>query len=83
MGADFYEDEATEYLEDIGSVPPMGIGKNSVVDRAIIDKNARIGENCVITPDGKAPNVDNPNYYIRDGVVVVPKNAVIPSGTWI
>jgi glucose-1-phosphate adenylyltransferase len=83
MGADFYEDEASEYLENKGGVPPMGIGRNSVIDRAIIDKNARIGENCVITPDGKAPNVDNPNYYIRDGVVVVPKNAVIPNGTWI
>ena len=83
MGADFYEEESRENLEDIGSAPPMGIGRNSVIDRAIIDKNARIGENVVITPDGKAPNVDNPNYYIRDGVVVVPKNAVIPSGTWI
>jgi glucose-1-phosphate adenylyltransferase len=83
MGADLYEDEAAEILENRGPVPPMGIGRNSVVDRAIIDKNARIGENCVITPDGKAPNVDNPNYYIRDGVVVVPKNAVIPNGTWI
>jgi len=83
MGADFYEDEAAEAFENPGSVPPMGIGKNSVVDRAIIDKNARIGENCVITPDGKAPNVDNPNYYIRDGVVVIPKNAVISDGTWI
>src|SRR5271169_6013057 len=83
MGADFYEDEANEPSADGGTRPPIGIGRNSVIDRAIIDKNARIGESVVITPDGKAPNVDSSNYYIRDGVVVIPKNAVIPNGTWI
>jgi glucose-1-phosphate adenylyltransferase len=54
-----------------------------VIERAIIDKNARIGENVVITPNGKTSNVDAENYFIRDGVVVVPKNAVIPDGSWI
>jgi glucose-1-phosphate adenylyltransferase len=83
MGADFYEDEAREVFQVPGPNPPIGIGRNSVIDRAIIDKNARIGESVVITPDGKAPNVDSTNYYIRDGVVVIPKNAVIPNGTWI
>ena len=83
MGADFYEDEVNEVSQDQGMRPPMGIGRNSVIDRAIIDKNARIGESVVITPDGKAPNVDSANYYIRDGVVVIPKNAIIPDGTWI
>jgi glucose-1-phosphate adenylyltransferase len=80
MGADFYEELAEGTTPN---VPPIGIGRNSVVDRAIIDKNARIGENVVITPDGKAPNVDSENYYIRDGVVVIPKNAVLADGTWI
>jgi glucose-1-phosphate adenylyltransferase len=80
MGADFYEELAERTNPN---VPPIGIGRNSVVDRAIIDKNARIGENVVITPDGKAPNVDSENYYIRDGVVVIPKNAVLADGTWI
>jgi glucose-1-phosphate adenylyltransferase len=83
MGADYYEDEISQAFKDAGPRPPIGIGKNSVIDRAIIDKNARIGEHVVITPDGKAPNVDGANYYIRDGVVVIPKNAVIPDGTWI
>jgi glucose-1-phosphate adenylyltransferase len=83
MGADFYEDEANQAFEDAGPRPPIGIGRNSVIDRVIIDKNARIGESVLITPDGKAPNVDSTNYYIRDGVVVIPKNAVIPNGTWI
>jgi len=80
MGADFYEELAERTDRN---VPPIGIGRNSVVDRAIIDKNARIGENVVITPDGKAPNVDSENYYIRDGVVVIPKNAVLADGSWI
>ncbi len=81
-GADFYEDEANEPSADGGTRPPIGIGIREI-DRAIIDKNTRIGESVVITPDGKAPNVDSSNYYIRDGVVVIPKNAVIPNGTWI
>lgn len=80
MGADRYEDDAPRGRP---SDPPLGIGRNSVIDRAIIDKNARIGQGVVITPDGKAPNVDEQNFYIRDGVVVVPKNAVIPDGSWI
>jgi glucose-1-phosphate adenylyltransferase len=61
----------------------MGIGKNCVVDRAIIDKNARIGDGVVITPEGKSQNLDADNYFIRDGIIVVPKNAVIPAGFWI
>ena len=63
--------------------PAMGIGQNCVIDRAIIDKNARIGDGVVITPEGKSPNFDGDNYFIRDGIIVVPKNAVIPAGFWI
>jgi glucose-1-phosphate adenylyltransferase len=61
----------------------MGIGRNCVIDRAIIDKNARIADGVVITPEGKPPNLDADNYFIRDGIVVIPKNAVIPPGSWI
>lgn len=78
MGADFYDaDNASR------GGPELGIGKNCVIDQAIIDKNARIGDGCVITPDGKPDNFDGPNYYVRDGIVVVPKGASIPAGTWI
>jgi glucose-1-phosphate adenylyltransferase len=83
MGADFYEHEIEQAIPHSGPLPPIGIGRYSVIDRAIIDKNARIGERVVITPDGKASNLDATNYYIRDGVVVIPKNAIIPDGTWI
>jgi glucose-1-phosphate adenylyltransferase len=78
MGADYFELERTD-----PSQLPMGIGRNCVIDRAIIDKNARIADGVVITPEGKPPNLDAENYFIRDGIVVVPKNAVIPSGFWI
>jgi len=80
MGADFYEGEGPPPTP--GS-PPLGIGRNAVIDGAIIDKNARIGDGVVITPEGKPANVDGGNYYIRDGVVVVPKGAVISDGTRI
>ena len=80
MGADFYEGEGPPPAP--GS-PPLGIGRNVVIDGAIIDKNARIGDGVVITPEGKPANVDGGNYYIRDGVVVVPKGAVISDGTRI
>ena len=79
MGADFYDaDQAAR-----GNTPELGIGKNCVIDHAIIDKNARVGDGVVITPDGKPENFDGENYYIRDGIVVVPKGGVIPAGAWI
>ena len=56
---------------------------NCRIENAIVDKNARIGNNVVISPAGKPENVDHPNYYIRDGIVIVPKNGVIPRGTVI
>ena len=78
MGADYFELGETESLQ-----PPIGIGRNCVIDRAIIDKNARIADGVVITPEGKPPNLDADNYFIRDGIVVIPKNAVVPAGSWI
>src|SRR6187401_1361177 len=78
MGGDFFEASAPPTSPDVPA-----IGKNCVIDRAIIDKNARMGDGVVITPEGKSQNVDADNYFIRDGVVVVPKNAVIPAGFWI
>jgi glucose-1-phosphate adenylyltransferase len=80
MGADFYE---TDPSPDRHRQPSIGIGRNCVIDRAIIDKNARIADGVVITPEGKPADFDGGNYFIRDGIVVVPKNAVIPAGFWI
>jgi glucose-1-phosphate adenylyltransferase len=79
MGADYFEQERHRDF----SLPVMGIGRNCVIDRAIIDKNARIADGAVITPEGKPKDFDGENYFIRDGIVVVPKNATIPAGMWI
>lgn len=80
MGADFYESEVRGPKEGI---PPIGIGRDCVINGAIIDKNARIGHHVVISPEGKSQDLDGDGYYIRDGIVVVPKNSVIHDGTWI
>jgi len=84
MGADFYEtpDQRAENRR-LGR-PDVGIGRGSIVEGAIIDKNARIGEGITIQPH--APDegmVDTGNYVIRDGIVIIPKNAVVPDGTTI
>src|SRR5436190_155727 len=79
MGADFFE----QSRDAESGRPPIGVGRNCIIDRAIIDKNARIADGAVITPEGKTANLDAENYFIRDGIVVIPKNAVIPGGFWI
>jgi glucose-1-phosphate adenylyltransferase len=63
--------------------PRIGIGANCKITNAIIDKNARIGNNVTISPAGKPENVDHELYYIRDGIVIIPKGAIIPHGTVI
>ena len=79
MGADYYESETA----CPPGAPPVGIGRNTTIKDAIVDKNARIGERVVISPEGKPQEMDGDNFFVRDGVVIIPKNAVIPDGTWI
>jgi glucose-1-phosphate adenylyltransferase len=79
MGADYFELDG----QGDSGVPPLGIGRNCVIDRTIVDKNARIADGVVITPEGKPTDFDGDNYFIRGGIVVIPKNAVIPAGVWI
>ena len=81
MGNDFFDADIA--LHEVPGGTPLGIGRNCQIEYAIIDKNARIGDNVVITPKGKPEKFDGPNYYIRDGIVIVPKNTTIPAGTWI
>jgi glucose-1-phosphate adenylyltransferase len=83
MGCDYYESMESIQSYEAQGLPRIGIGKNARIENAIIDKNARIGDEVVISPAGKPENVDHPLYYIRDGIVIIPKNAVIPSGTVI
>ncbi|RKX45831.1 MAG: glucose-1-phosphate adenylyltransferase [Verrucomicrobia bacterium] len=77
MGADDYEHGEITHESGI----PLGIGKNCVIKQAIIDKNARIGDGVVISPEGKPADEVSDLYWVRDGIMVIPKNTVIPSGT--
>jgi glucose-1-phosphate adenylyltransferase len=83
LGADHYET-----LEDIAratghSLPPLGIGEDSVVQRAIVDKNARIGRGVRIVNEAGRTHHDGEGYYVRDGIVIIPKNGVVPDGAVI
>jgi glucose-1-phosphate adenylyltransferase len=80
MGQDYYESRDGVVPVD---QPPMGIGHDSIIERTIVDKNARIGNGVRISPDGKPDRFDGPNYYVRDGLVVIPKGAVVHDGTVI
>ena len=83
LGSDFYESHASIQQHEAVGQPRIGIGRNTRIDNAIIDKNARIGNDVVITPAGKPDHVDHDLYYIRDGIVIIPKNGVVPHGTVI
>ena len=82
MGADYYEtDEQMAANLKLGR-PHLGVGKNCRVKGAIIDKNARIGDGCVLLAEGKADGMyADGSVVVRDGVLVVPKGAVLPPGT--
>jgi glucose-1-phosphate adenylyltransferase len=81
MGLDDYETPAEIDSAHARGIPPLGVGRNTHIERAIIDKNARIGDNVHLSPAGKPAKYDGDNYFIRDGIVVVPKGGIIRSGT--
>jgi len=84
MGADFYETEDHLAANVVRGRPHLGIGQNCRIRHAIIDKNARIGDGTMLDPAGKADGryVDGA-VIIRDGVLVVPKGAILAPGTTI
>ncbi len=84
MGSDIFE-TPEQLAENITKRKPrLGVGKNCRIEGAIIDKNTRIGDGCVLSPKGKADGVYcEGSVIIRDGVLVVPKNAIVPPGTRI
>jgi glucose-1-phosphate adenylyltransferase len=83
MGADFYESDTLQAENAHAGIPNIGIGEKCLIQNAIIDKNARIGDNAVIANTKNLDNHDSDNYYIRDGIVIVPKDATIPPDTVI
>jgi len=83
MGADFYEDDDAKVENRRLGRPHVGIGHGARIERAIIDKNARIGQGVIICSHEGEPDREEEHYAIRDGIVVIPKNAVISDGTTV
>jgi len=83
LGSDFYESHESVERHEREGKPRMGIGANCKITNAIIDKNARIGNNVTISPAGKPENADHELYFIRDGIVIIPKGVIIPHDTVI
>jgi glucose-1-phosphate adenylyltransferase len=85
MGADFFESIEEIQRNIAKEMPHIGIGENSLIRRAIIDKNVRIGRNVQLVNQNNLENYESPDgtYYIREGIVIIPKNACLEDGTVI
>jgi glucose-1-phosphate adenylyltransferase len=83
MGADYYQTIEEMRADLQADMPRVGIGEGTVISRAIIDKNARIGSAVRLLNEARLSEADGENgsYFIRDGIIIVPKNAVIKDGT--
>jgi glucose-1-phosphate adenylyltransferase len=83
MGADYYQTIEDMLADRNGSRPRIGVGENANIRRAIIDKNARIGANVKLLNEAGVEHFDAPDgsYYIRDRIIIVPKNGLIADGT--
>jgi glucose-1-phosphate adenylyltransferase len=83
MGADYFETDEKRRENTAKGRPDVGIGKRCVIRNAIIDKNASIGDDVVLDPEGKPDLFQSGSVYVRDGVLIVQKGGVVPSGTKI
>jgi glucose-1-phosphate adenylyltransferase len=83
MGADYYQTLEDMQADRAGGRPWIGVGEGTIIRRAIIDKNTRIGAKVRLLNEVGVENADGPdgNYYIRDRIIIVPKNGLIPDGT--
>ncbi len=77
MGADYME--SVQESRAAGKIP-LGVGENSIIEDALIDKNARIGRNVTMLRAGRRRNADEELFSIRDGILIVPKGTEIPDG---
>lgn len=83
MGADKYENISDMGDDEKNGIPLLGIGKNCEISNVILDKNVRIGNNVILSPKGKSNDFEQGNVYVRDGILVVACDAVIPDNTII
>ena len=83
MGSDYYSWHDPEHRDPVAGPDNHGIGEDSFIEGAIIDKNVRVGKRCVIRNANQVQEGEGPYYFIRDGLVVIPKNAIVPDDTVI
>jgi len=83
MGSDDYQSIDQMRADTEAGVPRIGVGEGAVIRRAIIDKNARIGANVRLVNERGVEEYDSPDgsFYIRDRIIIVPKNGIIKDGT--
>jgi glucose-1-phosphate adenylyltransferase len=74
LGADYYEAEVA------ATTTPLGIGRDVVLDRVIVDKNARIADGVRLVNEAGVSHADGDGYYIRNGIIIVPKGAEVKAG---
>jgi glucose-1-phosphate adenylyltransferase len=79
MGADYYEGAPRRKKGDV----PLGVGRNCVIEGAILDKNARLGDGVIIRSFPRGTDIDAGTWVVQDGIVVIPKDTIIPAGTRI
>lgn len=83
MGADYYQTNASMAENDAQNIPNIGVGKFCYIENAILDKNCHIGNNVRIIGHKNLPDADFPTHSIKDGIVVIKKDAIIQDGTVI
>jgi len=84
LGANYYETPEQKEHNQREGIPNIGIGRGTIAKRAIFDMNTRIGDGCRIGVDNRTrEDGDYGSYYVQDGIIIVPKNSIIPPGTVI
>lgn len=84
LGADFYDGEEAvggSFGEMPKELPPLGIGRGCLIERAIIDKNVRIGDGVIIRAKPEVSDFQSDTIWVKDGITIIPKGSIIPSGT--
>lgn len=85
LGADYYEGQQVlaKFEDAPAGLPPVGLGRNCRIERTIIDRNVHIGDGVVITAKPDVKEFRGADYWVRDGITIIPRGAVIPPGTVI
>lgn len=81
MGSDIFESQADRKRNEEKGIPDIGVGMNCEIKNAIIDKGARIGNNVKLSPDGKLDGYSKDGIFVRDGIILVGKNTIVPDNT--